>query len=70
MNFSSATDNPCCAPHDYEPYTSEWWECVDAQASDDDGFYEDEREYYTADEVVDLRGGATSDYEWYGGYID
>lgn len=28
-----------------------------------------EREYIMADEAYDMRGGATSDFEWYGGYM-
>lgn len=27
-------------------------------------------EYLTADVAYDMRGGATSDYEWYGGYME
>lgn len=32
--------------------------------------WDEQPEYPTADVVYDMRGGATSDYEWYGGYMD
>lgn len=58
----------CCNDHDYKQYSSEWYNCIDSQVELDDKSSDliRDMEYIPADVAYDLRGGATSDYEWFG----
>lgn len=82
MDYSSAEDNPCCTQHNYEPYTKEWWACVDKQHVQNEhptsrfcDCYEKEDiannppEYYTADVLYDMTHESNPN-EWSGGYYN
>lgn len=59
--------NPCCDRHNFQPYSTEWYECIDSQPEEaDTDWFVDEPEYLTADVAYDMRGGATPDAVWYG----
>lgn len=64
MDYMDQQDNPCCDKHNFQPYSLDWYACIDSQPTIDDG--SSDFEYMMYDEMVDVRGGACPDELWYG----